>query len=107
MNNSVLSSLGDDPSLEKSLTVPLDETRPKKTEIPPRSDPDLSIQVDDSFAALNTRKKLVQQLDEEVMDKSGLNTSQNSAESDKVMLIANNFHDYCGRGDLKLSTLFC
>ncbi|XP_023336271.1 nuclear pore complex protein Nup98-Nup96 [Eurytemora carolleeae] len=83
VNNSVLSSLGDDPSLEKSLTVPLDETRPKKTEIPTRSDPDLSIQVDDSFAALNTRKKLVQQMDEEVMDKSGLNTSQNSAESDK------------------------
>ena len=90
MTNSVLTSLGDDPSLEKSLTVPLDdEGRSKKKEIIPRSDPDLSLPVDDSFAALNTRKKLVPEVEDEILEQSGHNTSQNSVDTDKVILQGN------------------
>jgi len=90
-NNSLLASLGDDPCQESSLTVPLDDLLVKKPDLPPGPDNDNSITVDESFAALNTRKKVavvpaVQDLQEEkddAQDKSGQNTSQDSNESDK------------------------
>jgi len=86
---------GEELITETSLTVPLEEDslQVKRAELPPRPDTarDVSLTVDESFAALNPRKKAqadavsaeIEEEEEEDADKSGQNTSQDSADTDK------------------------
>ena len=88
---------GDEAAERLSLTVPLQDASPrllslkKPLEPPPAaSRPDLSASAEESFAALNTRKKLAAEMEaeegeeEEAGDGEGQNTSRDSGDTDKV-----------------------